>query len=78
MPNNEEVLLDVAVDDGKYRYAQTRGGSHVYRHGEPWRDVTGDGLICAMAGEIDALRERIMELEDTIEGYQCAEQESAA
>lgn len=59
MASQSEVLLDVAVEDGKYRYVQTRNGSHVYRHGEPWQDVTGNKMIYCFAAEVAELREQL-------------------
>ncbi len=69
-----EVLLDVSVEDGKYRYVQTRSESHVYRHGGRWQDVTGNKMIYCAFAEIEALRERVdsleTELSDTRESHE--------
>lgn len=53
-------LLCVTVGDGKYTVKQDASGRlTALRYGEPWRDCVGDGLICALAYEVDSLRERL-------------------
>ena len=43
--------------DGKYTVIHNNGvGFQALRHGEPWRSLTGDGLVFAMAQEIERLR----------------------
>jgi hypothetical protein len=50
--------------DGKYTYIRwDNGSSEVLRHGEKWRDVTGDNLIYAMACMIEDLQGRLYEME---------------
>ena len=51
-------------DEGKYRVTWTAGGGQqeaesdysATRHGEPWRDLTGDNLIGSMLWEINRLQ----------------------
>lgn len=53
-------LLCVTVADGKYTVKQDASGRlTALRYGEPWRDCVGDGLICALAYEVDSLREQL-------------------
>jgi hypothetical protein len=53
-------LLCVTVADGKYTVKQDASGRlTALRYGEPWRDCVGDGLICALAYEVDNLREQL-------------------
>jgi hypothetical protein len=48
---------EITVADGKYTVIlKETGGIEVLRHGEAWRDCTGDGLIYALASELDAAR----------------------
>lgn len=54
-----EVLLNVPIEGGKYRYVQTRTDSHIYRHGEIWQDVTGNKMIYCFAAEVAELREQL-------------------
>lgn len=43
--------------DGKYTVIHNNGvGFRALRHGEPWRILTGDGLLFAMTQEIERLR----------------------
>lgn len=52
-------LLSVAVYNDKYTVVMRHDGSlHALRYGEPWRNCTGDGLILALAQEVDRLRSR--------------------
>jgi hypothetical protein len=51
-------LLEVTVYDGKYTVIQDSSGKlFALRYGQPWRDCVGDGLICALAHEVEKLRE---------------------
>lgn len=51
-------ILKVTVDDGKYTIVQYDNGQViVYRYGFKWRDCTGDGLILALAQEINKIQE---------------------
>lgn len=53
-------LLCVTVGDGKYTVKQDASGRlTALRYGEPWRDCVGDGLICALACEVNSLREQL-------------------
>jgi hypothetical protein len=53
-------MIDVTVDDGKYRIIQEDGRLRFERHGEPWIDnaalLPGSKMIIAMACEIEELR----------------------
>jgi hypothetical protein len=50
-------LLNITVADGKYTLIQTgQGQLKALRHGEEWRDLTGDNLILALGQEIEQLR----------------------
>jgi hypothetical protein len=51
--------IDVSVEDGKYRYTMTEHGTVTcYRHGDPWpqRQAQGDGMLMALAAEVQDLR----------------------
>ena len=53
-------LLSVAVCDGKYTVVQDHNGYlRALRYGETWRDCVGDGLILALAQEVDDLRQKV-------------------
>ena len=54
-------MTRIELDDGKYTVVHDSGaGRHALRYGEHWRDMTGDGLVLAMAQEIEDLRRRIV------------------
>lgn len=47
----------IDLDDGKYTVLHDNGRDfRALRHGEPWRELTGDKLVFAMACEIERLR----------------------
>ena len=49
----------VKIND-KYTLVHDDGvGLHALRYGEQWRDLTGDGLVLAMAQEIEELRNEL-------------------
>ncbi len=52
--------LNVSVYNGKYTVIQNdNGGIEALRYGEKWRDCCGDGLILALAQEIEELRNEL-------------------
>jgi hypothetical protein len=56
--------LNVTVYGRKYTVIQSEnGGIRALRYGEEWRDCCGDGLILALAQEVEELRERLQELQ---------------
>ena len=55
---NPVPILSVTVYDGKYTVIlPANGGLKALRHGKEWRDLCGDGLVLALAQEVDKLRE---------------------
>lgn len=49
-------------EDGKYTVINDNGGLVALRHGEQWRDLNGDKLVCSMLLEVDALKAQRDEL----------------
>jgi len=50
-------MLNVTVADGKYTVIQDNTGrTSAFRYGDEWRDLTGDGLVLALAQEVETLR----------------------
>lgn len=57
--------LRVTVYNGKYTVIQnSTGGLRALRHGEEWQDLTGNGMVLALAQEIEDLRATILEWHD--------------
>lgn len=57
----------ITVADGKYTVIHDDGTNfRALRYGEPWRDLTGDGLILALVQRIEDDMTR-SEIEDKIE-----------
>ena len=55
MSNN---LLKISVYGGKYTVVQDNTGHlRALRYGEEWRDCCGDGLILALAQEVEELKQ---------------------
>lgn len=58
----------ISVGDVKYVIKHTNGENlRAERHGGRWRDLAGDGLVLAMAQEIEGLKESIRLLEEATE-----------
>lgn len=56
--------LEVSLENGKYTVVQEPNGSvKALRYGEEWRDLTGDKLVLCLAQEVEALQEKVRELE---------------
>jgi len=56
-------MINVTVYDGKYTVIQDETGNvRALRYGKEWRDCCGDGLVLALAQEIDTLREELEEV----------------
>ncbi len=56
-------MLSVTVGDGKYTVIQDETGNvKALRYVEKWRDCCGDGLILALAQEVEELRKQLEEL----------------
>jgi len=51
--------FEISLEDGKYTYVFCEGNQTVLRYDEPWRDLTGDKFIGAMANEISTLRTQL-------------------
>lgn len=49
----------ITVYDGKYTLILDPSNLRALRHGEPWRDLVGDGFVMALGQEIVELRERL-------------------
>ena len=57
-----EDRVRVTVADGKYTVVMNAEGRlFALRYGQPWRDCVGDGLILALAHEVEELREKLKE-----------------
>lgn len=54
--------MNINLDDGKYTYQFQDGRQNVLRYGEPWRTLTGDKFVYAMACEIERLKLVLNEL----------------
>lgn len=53
-------MTRVTVYDGKYTVVWGEGvPMHALRYGLEWRDCIGDGLILALAQEVEELRTRL-------------------
>lgn len=57
----DEIVINVRVNS-KYTVVFTKSGKlWANRYGEYWRDCLGDGLILAMAQEIEDLRDMLVD-----------------
>lgn len=61
-------MTSIQLEDGKYTVEHNHGaGLCARRYGQLWRDLTGDGLVLAMAQEIEQLREQLADYRVVIE-----------
>lgn len=59
-------MTRIDLDGGKYTVLHDNGADlHALRHGGPWRDLGGDGLVLAMVQEIEELRDKCRCLTDS-------------
>ena len=56
------MQIKISLDSGKYTYLNTMGKQSALRYNEPWRDLTGDKFVFAMACKIDTLQYKGVEL----------------
>ena len=49
----------IKLNEGKYEYVFENGVQTIKRHGEDWRNVTGDNFLLAMAMRIDELEKEL-------------------
>lgn len=60
--------MNIKLDNGKYEFIVNNNGTmKCLRHGEEWRDLTGDGMVLAMAYEIERLRDELVLAEEKSE-----------
>lgn len=53
--------------DGKYTVIHSNGTDfHALRHGDRWRELTGDGFVLALVQEIESLQEEVASLKTQI------------
>lgn len=65
----------LSFEDGKYQLILDAGEFTALRHGQPWRDLTGDKLVYTMFAEIQGLQ---AETESLRTGYEAARLEIAS
>lgn len=59
--------INIILNDGKYEYNFADGKQTILRHGEPWRDETGDNLLLAMANMIVSLEEELGNIQEKLD-----------
>lgn len=64
-------MFERTFEDGKYTLSHSDGlNFKALRHGEPWRDLTGDGMVLAMLQEVESLDDKVAEQEKLIKSLQ--------
>lgn len=72
---NESYSLVIRSCDAKYTLLQKADGAlSANRHGEPWRDLTGDKMIGALAVELEETRDVLYKLAGETYGYQVGDE----
>lgn len=52
------MQITISLDGGKYTYLNTMGKQSALRYNEPWKDLTGDKFVFAMACKIETLQRK--------------------
>lgn len=61
------MIEQITLDNGKYKWIlHDNYSSEVLRHGEKWRDTTGDNFVFAMAQKIANLEEELQKVYEEI------------
>lgn len=61
-------MMEIVLEGGKYTYrCADNGAQTVHRHGELWRDFTGDKFIYRMAAKIEQLQDENAALKEELE-----------
>lgn len=60
------MSIEIKLDDGKYTYILNDKEHKALRHGEEWRDLTGDNLILNMGFEIESLRTQLAKANERV------------
>lgn len=71
-------MYKLELENGKYVVQHDNGSNfEAYRHGELWRDLSGDGLVLALVNQVeyyegllDFLENMIPCLDEVIEQYE--------
>ena len=55
-----DMIQEISLDNGKYviKFNEKTGVFVADRHGEEWRDLTGDGMVLALCQRIFKLERR--------------------
>lgn len=65
------MQMKIDLNDGKYTYIFDNGKQKALRHGEEWRDLTGDNLIYWMACRIQELEEELQKHTNHLDMLPC-------
>lgn len=71
-PNREEAKrAPIILNNGEYTIREKPNGClEALRYGEPWRDLTGDNLILALADRMEAFDELLIAAQRALAGFQ--------
>lgn len=62
--------LEVTVGDGKYTIImEDNGHLKALRYGKEWRDLVGDGMVLALAQEVQNLRDKYEKKSEPVDPY---------
>lgn len=50
--------MRIDLENGKYTYVFDKSHQYALRHGEPWKDLTGDKFVYCLAAELEEAREQ--------------------
>ncbi len=62
------MKFELPLEDGKYKVLYEEGNIEILRHGEPWRNETGDGFLHALLMSRIDLEMELFEMKRHLEG----------
>jgi len=60
------MIFELPLEEGKYKVLYDNGKIEILRHGQPWRDETGDGFIHALLMSYGELECMLVEANDRL------------
>lgn len=66
------MIFELPLEEGKYTVLYDNGKIEILRHGEPWRNETGDGFLNALLMSHIELEHKLYEAKEELYSIQQA------
>lgn len=64
------MIFELPIEEGKYTVLYDNGKIEILRHGEPWRNETGDGFLHALLMSHIELEHKLYEVKEELYSIQ--------